>query len=74
MRRRRIDEIAYRLPEPTQPQPLPGSFVCVPLSCLPGLSPEQREAQAFLYQLALKEAEAVARPSLPERDLLGVWN
>jgi len=27
-----------------------------------------------LYQLALEQALAAARPSLPERDLLAVWN
>jgi hypothetical protein len=30
--------------------------------------------QQRLYQIALAEAQAVVRPSLPERDLLGVWN
>ena len=30
--------------------------------------------QQYLYQLALEQAEAVVRPSLPERDLLGYWN
>jgi hypothetical protein len=27
-----------------------------------------------LYRQAFEQAQAVARPSLPERDLLGVWN
>jgi hypothetical protein len=30
--------------------------------------------QQELYARAFAEAQAVARPSLPERDLLGVWN
>jgi hypothetical protein len=30
--------------------------------------------QQQLYRLALEQAQAVARPSLVERDLLGVWN
>jgi hypothetical protein len=30
--------------------------------------------QQRIYQLAFAEAQAVVRPSLPERDLLGVWN
>jgi hypothetical protein len=30
--------------------------------------------QQALYQRALAEAQAVVRPSLPERDLLAVWN
>jgi hypothetical protein len=30
--------------------------------------------QQLLYQIAFERAREVARPSLPERDLLGVWN
>lgn len=30
--------------------------------------------QQSLYAWALAQAQAVVRPSLPERDLLGVWN
>jgi len=30
--------------------------------------------QQELYRRALAEAQAVVRPSLPERDLLAVWN
>jgi hypothetical protein len=30
--------------------------------------------QYAVYQRAFAEAQAVVRPSLPERDLLGVWN
>jgi hypothetical protein len=30
--------------------------------------------QQRVYQLAFEQAQAVVRPSLPERDLLGVWN
>jgi hypothetical protein len=30
--------------------------------------------QWMVYQMAFEQAQAVARLSLPERDLLGVWN
>jgi hypothetical protein len=30
--------------------------------------------QQLVYQIAFREAQAVVRPSLLERDLLGVWN
>jgi hypothetical protein len=30
--------------------------------------------QSLLYQVAFAQAQEVARPSLPERDLLAVWN
>jgi hypothetical protein len=33
-----------------------------------------RPWQQQVYQMAFEQAQAVVRPSLPERDLLGVWN
>ena len=30
--------------------------------------------QRHVYELAFREAQAVVRPSILERDLLGVWN
>lgn len=74
MRRPRHALTEYRLPQPPAPEPQPGSFVCVPVSCLPVISPEQRGVQFWLYQAALEEARSVARPSILERDLLAVWN
>jgi hypothetical protein len=66
-------------PGPALPQPpgtgiSPETFVSVPLSCLSPLTPEQWLWQQALYEQALAQARAVVRPSLPERDLLGVWN
>ena len=65
----------YRLPQPPAPTPAPGAFLLVPVQALaPGLTLEQMLWQRWLYQQALEQAQAAVRPSLPERDLLGVWN
>jgi hypothetical protein len=37
-------------------------------------TPEHLMLVLMAYQRALEEARAVVRPSLPERDLPGVWN
>jgi hypothetical protein len=51
------------------PSPSPAAFVFCPVMGLP-FQPWQQE----LYARALTQAQAVVRPSLLERDLLGVWN
>ena len=56
------------------PIPSPGAFVLCPVVALPALSPEQWLWQQALYQWAFHEAQAVVQPSLPQRDLLAVWN
>lgn len=54
--------------------PSPTAFLLCPLPnpslALPAPYPWQQE----VYAQALAQAQAVVRPSLPERDLLGVWN
>jgi len=60
---------AIRLPEPPQPAVSPRAFIC-----FPGLTSEQVAGRLWLYQAAFAQAVAVVQPSLPERDLLGVWN
>lgn len=60
----------YRPAQLPAPTPSPTGFMICPLVLVQGLS----HAQLALYQIALAEAQAVARPSLPERDLLAVWN
>jgi hypothetical protein len=42
--------------------------------CLPLAPPGYALWQQALYQWAFTQAQQVARPSLPERDLLAVWN
>ncbi|MBV9124954.1 MAG: hypothetical protein JO112_16495 [Planctomycetes bacterium] len=57
-----------RLPEP-RPQPLsPQSFLWFPVDWRLG------PATGWIYCLAFEQAQAVVRPSLPERDLCGTWN
>jgi hypothetical protein len=51
------------------------AFCACPVGLFQGVAtPLWLWQQQYLYQLALDQAEAVVRPSLPERDLLGYWN
>jgi hypothetical protein len=52
----------------------PAGFILCSLQSLPGQSAELWLWQQWVYQRTFELAQAVARPSLPERDLLGVWN
>jgi hypothetical protein len=70
----RHTESAIRLPRPPAPAPSPAAFVFIAFGSLPGQSPQLWAWQQCLYQQALEQAQALARPSLPERDLLGYWN
>ncbi len=63
-----------RIPRPPAPSPSEQAFVACPAAMLPGVTPEQYQAQLALYAKAFEQAKAVAQPSLVERDLLGVWN
>ncbi|HKI38623.1 MAG TPA: hypothetical protein VKA46_42640 [Gemmataceae bacterium] len=60
---------SIRLPRPPAPPVAPGSFLLC--SALPM---ELNAAQQGLYRWAFEQALEAARPSLPERDLAGVWN
>jgi hypothetical protein len=64
----------FRLPRPPAPELSPSGFVLCPLYVTAGCAIQQLAFQQFLYQWALEQAREIARPSLPERDLLGVWN
>jgi hypothetical protein len=50
--------------------PAAGGFLLCPL----WTSAAEWAWQEPLYRWALSEAQAVTSPSLPERDLLAVWN
>ena len=69
--RMRGEVYSASLPRPAVPQFSPGAFILCPVSCS---NPLELLWQQELYRWALAEAQAVVRPSLPERDLLGVWN
>jgi len=58
----------FNLPQAPEQAVAAGSFVLCPLPCLGAARTQQ------LYRQAFEQARAVVRPSLPERDLLGVWN
>jgi hypothetical protein len=65
---------AYRLPQTTLPTINPGAFIICPVVLVQGLPLEQQFGQGLLYRLAFEQAQAALRPSLPERNLLAVWN
>jgi hypothetical protein len=63
-----------QLPKPPAPVVSPAGFVLCPLGPLPGGPLADWLARQWLYLRAFEEAQAVVQPSLPERDLLAVWN
>jgi hypothetical protein len=63
-----------QLPKPPAPPITADAFCLVPVACLPGLTVDQLLLQQWIYLRAFEQAQAVVQPSLPERDLLGVWN
>ena len=67
-RNRIIQEVEnLRLLQPPAPAVAPCAFIpCLVI----GIHVQQQA----LYQWAFEQAQAVARPSILERDLLGVWN
>jgi hypothetical protein len=58
----------------SSPLPAANAFLLCPVASLPAANPAMVQYQVALYQWAFAEAEAVVRPSILERDLLGVWN
>jgi len=57
------------------PVPVPApAFLLVPVFCVPLGLPVPPAWHEPLYRWAFEQAQAVARPSLPERDLAGTWN
>lgn len=53
----------------TDPTPSPTAFCLCPLT-----TPQAAPCQQDLYAWAWAQAQAVVRPSILERDLLGTWN
>jgi hypothetical protein len=64
------DPEPMHLPQP----PVPFNACGFVMVAVPVLSAQQWTAQQWLYQRAFEMAQAVVRPSILERDLLGVWN
>jgi hypothetical protein len=74
-RKRLVNEAeSYRLPRPPQPTVNAAAFCLYPLVLPPDACPQQFFALQMLYKMAFEQAQAVARPSILERDLLAVWN
>lgn len=67
-------ETQVRLPEPPVSSPTPNTFILCPSWLIPGVGLEQWLAMQWVYQQAFAEAQAVVKPSILERDLLGCWN
>ena len=63
----------YRLPEPRVALS-PDGFMACPVLVLQSVPWHQLVWQNEIYQLAFQQTQAELRPSLPERDLLAVWN
>jgi hypothetical protein len=63
-----------RMPQPPAPEIPPHAFVLIPAVWFTGMTWQQWWWQQQLYRYAFEQAQAVVRPSLPERDLLAVWN
>lgn len=76
MNRPRFHEppLVARIPQVPEPPLSTCAFALLPPCMLQGLPAEWAAGLASLYRIALKQAQAVLRPSLPERDLLAVWN
>jgi hypothetical protein len=55
------------------PAPNSDAFMFCSTSCLP-VTPDFAQWQQALYQWAYEQAREMLRPSLVERDWLGVWN
>jgi hypothetical protein len=64
----------FLIPAPPPQTTTPEAFVQVFVSSLPPGSEEDLARMRALYEWAFREAQAASAPSLPERDLLGVWN
>ena len=65
---------AVAMPRPQLPEIRPEAFILCPIFLSQSITCQMLAWQIHVYQAAFREALAVVRPSLPERDLAGVWN
>jgi hypothetical protein len=66
-----LDPEPIHLPQPPAPELNPAAFVLI---AVPVMSVQDCTMQQWIYQRAFEAAQAVCRPSILERDLLGYWN
>lgn len=59
------------LPAPAAP---PINMAAFMMCSVPAVHPMLAQWQQELYRWAFAQAQAIAAPSIVERDLLGVWN
>jgi hypothetical protein len=64
----------YQLPRPPVPGITAAGFTMCPVVFQHGHHAEHWQCQQLLYRWAFEQAQAVVRPSLPERKLMDVWN
>ena len=68
------NQLSGMRPAAAPAQASPGAFVLCPAALLQGVDSGRCLWQQQVYQWAFEQAQAVVRPSILERDLLGVWN
>jgi hypothetical protein len=64
----------YPLPRIPASLMQPSALVLIPIGFWLVKSVDHWHLSLALYHQAFQEAQAIARPSLIERDLIGVWN
>jgi hypothetical protein len=64
----------WRLPQVPAPRASHTGFMACPAALVLNPFFIQSLWQRQVYERAFREAQAVVRPSILERDLLGVWN
>lgn len=65
------DPERIRLPRPPAVAMAPAAFVACMVPVFPG---QNAETLNWIYQQVFAKAQAIAQPSILERDLLGYWN
>jgi hypothetical protein len=67
-------ENTFPLPKGPDPQVSPAGFMICPVALIQALPVTNPALQFAIYQQAFELAKEMARPSIVELDLLGVWN
>jgi hypothetical protein len=64
----------FQMPRGPEPQVSPAGFMICPVALVQALPVANAALQFAVYQQAFELAKEMARPSIVELDLLGVWN